>query len=545
VIHRFVFSLLLASAITLGVAALYFLSSVQAQNRSRLLYVGSNIETSTGVTLSPMSANFNAEPLGLKVPAQKFTLTNNGATALTITSIQVTSGFSRFNTCPSTLDVGASCTVSVNFVPSTGGPITGTLTIIDTDPTSPQVATLTGTGLAPGVLGGPLANLSSTQSSIFNAGFLTFIIKWDPFRGLGPVYTQAGCFTCHGGGIAKPSGIPGNTSSNTGTRYGKFNPDGTFNYLDGTGTFPENDGGPTLHPQTVASLPRRSACKVTGEVVPPDATVVSLIRSPQLFGMGLIDSIPEATILANQGDKGMGINGVANMVPDQNGQLHAGRFGQKASVPNLLFFTISAMFNELGITSPIFPNEHIPSGNQIINSGCEMDANNPEDPAGVNSVLIYQYQALLGPAPTQPLSASAQAGKIVFENIGCNLCHVETMQSDASATVFTDLNGGNMGTVGALANQPVALYSDLLLHDMGPSLAGGIPLGQATLTQWRTTPLWGLSTRLTLGLLHDMRAKGPDNAIRAHGGEATDVINNYVNLSSTDHANLFAFLKSL
>lgn len=539
------FSLLLVSAVTLVVASLYFLSPVQAQHPSRLVHPGSNIETSTGVTLSPMSANFNAMPLGLKGPAQKFTVTNNGATALTIIGVQVTAGFSRFNTCPSTLDVGASCTVSVTFVPSTGGLISGTLSIIDTDPTGPQVATLTGTGLGPGVLGGPQANLSSTQSNIFNAGFLTFIIKWDPFRGLGPVYTQAGCFTCHGGGIAKPSGIPGDTSSNTGTRYGKFNPDGTFNYLDGSGAFPENEGGPTLHPQTVASFPKLTGCKVTGEVVPTDATVVSLIRSPQLFGVGLIDSIPEATILANQGAKGMGINGVANMVPDQNGQLHAGRFGQKASVPNLLFFTVSAMFNELGITSPLFPNEHIPSGNQIINSGCEMDVNNPQDPNGVSSVSIYQYQALLGPAPTQPLSPSAQAGKIVFENIGCNLCHVETMQTDPNATVSTDLNGGNMGTVNALANQPVALYSDLLVHDMGPGLSGGIPLGQASLTQWRTAPLWGLSTRLTLGLLHDMRAKGADNAIRAHGGEATQVIDNYVNLPSTDHSNLFAFLKSL
>ena len=544
-IRRFVFFLLFLTAVTLGIAALCSLSPVQARNGGRLVQADSNIDASTGITLLPTSANFGFEPLGLISAGQKFTVTNNSAAALTIRGVKVTTGFSRFNTCPSTLDVGASCTVTVTFVPSSGGPITGTLSILDSDPSSPQIATLTGTGLGPGVLGGPLGGLSSDQTGIFNSGFTTFIIKWDPFKGLGPVYTQAGCFTCHGGGIDKPSGIPGNTSPNTGTRYGKFNPDETFNYLDGTGTFPENEGGPILHPQTVASLPRRSACKVTGEVVPADATVISLLRSPQLFGMGLIDSIPEATILANQGDKGMGINGVANMVPDENGQLHAGRFGHKASVPNLLFFTITAMFNELGITSPLFPNQHIPSGNQIINPGCQMDANNPEDPAGVSSVSIYQYQAMLGPAPTQPPGPAAQAGKIVFESIGCNLCHTETMQTDPTATIFTDLNGSNMGTVNALANQTVSLYSDLLVHDMGPGLAGGIPLGQASLTHWRTAPLWGLSTRLPSGLLHDMRAKSADAAIQAHGGEATTVINNYIGLSTADRTNLFAFLKSL
>jgi CxxC motif-containing protein (DUF1111 family) len=195
------------------------------------------------------------------------------------------------------------------------------------------------------------------------------------------------------------------------------------------------------------------------------------------------------------------------MVPDENGQVHAGRFGHKASVPNLLFFTITAMFNELGITSPLFPNQHIPSGNQIINPGCQMDANNPEDPAGVSSVSIYQYQAMLGPAPTQPPGPAAQAGQIVFESIGCNLCHTETMQTDPAATIFTDLNGGNMGTVNALANQTVSLYSDLLVHDM--------------------------------------RAKSADAAIRTHGGEATTVINNYISLSTADRTNLFAFLKSL
>jgi hypothetical protein len=94
-----------------------------------------------------------------------------------------------------------------------------------------------------GQFGGPLAGLSSTATNFFNFGYATFVIKWDPFRGLGPVSTKTGCFTCHGTGTDVLTGTAGDTSINTGTRYGKWNTDGTFNYLDGNGTFPKNKAG--------------------------------------------------------------------------------------------------------------------------------------------------------------------------------------------------------------------------------------------------------------------------------------------------------------
>ncbi len=407
-------------------------------------------------------------------------------------------------------------------------------------PTSPTVHAQTST------LGSPLPGLTSDQTTLFNNGLKTFDIKWDPFKGLGPVFTQAACFTCHGGGVSSPTGIPGQSSVVRGTRYGKFNSDGTFNYLDGTGTFAENEGGPVLHSQTVAQFVNKLPhCHIPGEVVPSDATVVNQIRSPQLFGLGLIDSIPESAILANAVNQGMGIQGAPNMVPDQSGNLHVGRFGQKASVPNLLFFTLFAMFNELGITSPTFPNEHLPQGIGPIPVSCESDVNVPQDPNGANSVSIYHFEVFLAPQTPQSLTAAAQVGKTMFETIGCNLCHVEQMQTDPNATVFTDLNGGNLGPVAALDNQTVGLYSDLLLHDMGPGLSGGIPLGQASLTQWRTAPLWGLSSRRTFGFLHDGRTTSVDLAIRAHGGEASQVISNYSALSSVNRSDLLAFLNSL
>ena len=89
-----------------------------------------------------------------------------------------------------------------------------------------------------GMFGGPLPGLSQSIGNLFSGGYGTYVIKWDPIRGLGPVSTRAGCFTCHGAGTDVLTGTAGDTSNITGTRFGKFNTDGTFNYLNGNGTNP-------------------------------------------------------------------------------------------------------------------------------------------------------------------------------------------------------------------------------------------------------------------------------------------------------------------
>jgi hypothetical protein len=489
----------------------------------------------------------------------------------------------------------------------------------------------------PGVLGGPLDGLDQGLTDTFDRGYFDFNIKWDPVRGLGPVFTQPGCFNCHGGGqdvitncVFNPPGVPcvdGGSSTLEGVRFGKWNSDGTFNYLDGFGTFPENEGGPTLHTESVSQFKTLPGCALmnigrapngateqgttvtvtttadhqfdagqtvqisrvgvagyngqftiiqipsstsfqytdssglTGsgggtannmppEEVPTDATVVTELRSPQLYGLGLIDSIPESTILANSGvNKGLGITGVANMVPDQNGDLHAGRFGQKASITNLLMFTAFAFNNEVGVTNAYFPVQHLPSGKNFP-PACANDTNNPEDVDGDDFLEAYQFNELLAPVAPLPPNAQTIAGKVVFENIGCNLCHIESMTTGADIRLVSDLNGGTTEVVGPLSNVQANLYSDLLLHDMGSADAGGLPfqpeqLGQATLTEWRTAPLWGLHTRIALGLLHNNRALDLNTAILDHGGEAALVISAYQELSPSDHDNLLAFLGSL
>jgi hypothetical protein len=405
-----------------------------------------------------------------------------------------------------------------------------------------------------GQFGGPLAGLTTSVTNLFNAGYGTFTIKWDPIRGLGPVSTQPGCFTCHGVGVNVLTGTAGDTGTVIGVRYGKWNPDNTFNYLDGNGTSPENEGGPIVHGISNAAFGTLPGCTTTNlppEVVPADATVVSHIRAPQLFGLGLIDNIPDSAILANVGTtKAYGITGIANMVADENGVVRPGRFGQKLNVVSLFQFTANAEFNELGITNTYFPNEHLPQGLPYP-TNCQPDANSPQDVNQVNLVKITQFNALLAPvAPQAPTTATA-AGKVVFENIGCNICHQETFTTQAnvklktSATAFT-------AVIPSLSNVAFNPYSDFLLHDMGTAESGGIPFqpdntGQATLTMWRTAPLWGLSNMITKagGLMHDSRSTTIDAAIRRHAGEAATVESSYVSLNSTDSANLLAFLGSL
>ncbi|HEY1678438.1 MAG TPA: di-heme oxidoredictase family protein [Candidatus Sulfotelmatobacter sp.] len=487
-----------------------------------------------------------------------------------------------------------------------------------------------------GQFGGPLAGLAPSITTLFNGGYSTFVIKWDPIRGLGPVETEPGCFTCHGAGINVLTGTAGDTSNITGTRYGKWNTDGTFNYLDGMGTFPENEGGPTVHGVSNAAFQTLPGCSqmtiaangatetgvtvtitttashgfkagqmvqignvplsgyngtfvikgvksttqfvytntVSGlaasgggqaqnlphEVVPTDATVNNEVRSPQLFGFGLIDNIPDSTILANAAaSKPYGIAGLANMVPDENSVVRPGKFGQKLDAVSLFQFTANAEFNELGITtdaslfgvSSMFnQTEHNPQG-LAYPATCQPDKNAPQDVKQVNMIKMTEFQALLAPLPPAPPTSSTTAGQTVFNNIGCNVCHIQTYTTQQNVTLPT-ITGGRSPVIASLSNVTFNPYSDFLLHDMGSADSGGIPFqphgtGLATLTMWRTSPLWGLSNVLLKagGLMHDNTSTTIDAAIRRHGGEAVTVEAAYEGLDSTDEANLLAFLGSL
>ena len=386
-------------------------------------------------------------------------------------------------------------------------------------------------------LGGPLAGLTSGQLMHFTTGMTQFDFSWDPVHGLGPVYTNTNCNNCH----AQPANGGYNNSLRT-TFFGTLNSDGTFNPLT-------NKGGMVLQPLSVSKfIPN---CALAGETtVNTGATIIAQRVPPPLFGAGLVDSIDDATIIANSGSKGFGIDGVPNMVTDYNGVTRVGHFGRKGQLASLLQATGTAFLHDVGITNPVVTAEDCPQGNCNVPKVCfKKSTSQLNDLNGVETIQMYDFLVYL--APALPGTGNSN-GQTQFNNVGCNLCHTPSYVSDPAAKVIADFSGHTNGPIGPLSNQTVSLYSDLLIHHMGPLLADGIQMGQANGDQWRTTPLWGLSFRTVY--LHDGRDFSVMQAIEDHfslangtypASEANQVITNFNALSPQDQADLISFIDSL
>jgi CxxC motif-containing protein (DUF1111 family) len=386
-------------------------------------------------------------------------------------------------------------------------------------------------------LGGPLSGLTSGQLLHFTQGMTQFDFSWDPVHGLGPVYTNTNCNNCH----AQP--VVGGYHNNLRTTFfGTLNSDGSFNPLT-------NKGGFVLQPLSVSKfIPN---CALAGETTAnTGATIIAQRVPPPLFGAGLVDSIDDATIILNSGPKGFGISGVPNMVTDYNGKTRVGHFGRKGQLASLLQATGTAFLHDIGITNPVITVEDCPQGNCNVPKVCfKKSTTQLNDPNGVETIQIYDFLVYLAP---NIAGTGNSNGQTQFNNVGCNLCHTPSYATDPAAKVITDFSGHTNGPIGPLSNQTVPLYSDLLIHHMGPLLSDGIQLGQAAGDQWRTVPLWGLSFRNVY--LHDGRDSSVMQAIEDHfstgngtypDSEANQVINNFNALSPQDQADLISFINSL
>jgi CxxC motif-containing protein (DUF1111 family) len=359
----------------------------------------------------------------------------------------------------------------------------------------------------------PLPGLIEPQLSDFRLGLAEFTEVETIEDGLGPVFNGKSCAECHA--VPSVGGSEPNVGVARETRIGRlFN--GLFDPLDGSVSV--NSGGGLLQQRAI----NLRGCNLKGEVVPAEATVVSLRNSTPLFGAGLMEAIPEATILVNASSNGGRPNYVFN--PD-TGRTELGRFGWKAQVATLHQFAGDAYLNEMGITNPSFPHENLPQG-QPMPPGCDTVADPEDDGSGVTA--FTNFMRFLAPAPRRPVTDQVQQGENVFSTIGCASCHVPTM-----------MTGPN--PVAARSNKPVNLFSDLLLHDIGTG--DGIEQGLAKGSEFRTAPLWGLSRRDRF--MHDGRSKGIEEAILRHGGKAQNAVNGFGGLSPFDRDALLAFLGSL
>ncbi len=262
--------------------------------------------------------------------------------------------------------------------------------------------------------------------------------------------------------------------------------------------------------------------------------------APQMPGLGLLEIVPESVILewADADDTNQdGISGKPNYVWNTaRQQSELGRFGWKANQPDLLQQTAKAFNGDIGITSNLFPEDHLTPFQQLQYPGIP-NGGTPEISDDLLAKVVSYCQTLSVPARRQWDDPKVLRGKFLFTELKCDACHRPTMST------------GNGGTIQALKNQPIRPYSDLLLHDMGADLADNRPDGLANGNEWRTAPLWGIGMIPVVNghtfLLHDGRARSMEEAVLWHGGEAERAREDYKKLSAEDRAALVQFLESL
>jgi CxxC motif-containing protein (DUF1111 family) len=269
-----------------------------------------------------------------------------------------------------------------------------------------------------------------------------------------------------------------------------------------------------------------------------DSSVMTSLRIAQpLVGIGLLEAVPEETILAiAQKQRAQNVIGRANRVWDAvNGRMALGRFGWKANVPNLKQQIAAASIGDMGVNSRLFPEQNCPP----VQAVCAklLPGNSPEIINHEIDVLELWLQGLAVPARRNVNDADVRRGAQLFAQAQCAVCHV------------TDLKTGKLSSLPQLAGQVIHAYTDMLLHDMGEGLADGRPDFAAGPRDWRTPALWGLglSAIVTGGsaLMHDGRARNVDEAILWHGGEADAAREAFRNMPKADRAALARFVESI
>lgn len=420
---------------------------------------------------------------------------------------------------------------------------------------------------ARGAFSQPAANLPIEKLRDFTFGNRLFNTKWatapasvQSFDGLGPLFNRNSCSGCHRkDGRGRP---PLKSEAVMKSMLVRLSIPGS-----------DVDGGPKPHPtyggqlnnQSILGVPAEGRTEVTYEVHEgqfADGETYQLIAptyrftdlnygtlgeeilfsprvAPAVYGLGLLEAIPEETLLrlADPEDSdGDGISGRLNRVTDHiHNRVAAGRFGWKANQPSLKQQNAGAMLGDIGITTSVFPNENCtPSQASCTN---RPNGGQPELRDTFLDKLTFYTQTLAVPARRRVDEPIVKQGERLFEQAGCASCHTPTIRT------------GEHPDVPQLSNQVIHPYTDLLLHDMGPGLADNRPDFLANGSEWRTPPLWGIGlVKVVNGhtrFLHDGRARGLMEAILWHGGEADTSREAVQQMSASDRTALIAFLESL
>jgi CxxC motif-containing protein (DUF1111 family) len=371
----------------------------------------------------------------------------------------------------------------------------------------------------------PLDGLTADQIAEFEEGDRLFELALREGDGLGPLYTRTSCGGCHEGGTRGPGLVQ------------------KMSVVEADGVTPSSDQSMLAYGHTVHPLVAGGAR--TPIVPPADPRVKVTTRTgPPVLGRGWIEAVADEEIervAREQAARGDEIRGRVNRVryaSQRNvdtrvhahgpGDLVIGRFGLKARIGYLDDFTADALQGDMGITSPLRPAE-LPNPD-----GLGDDAKPGVDVTFESVNARTQYVRMIA-IPRRP--AEGGRGREIFADVKCAACHVPSMKTRADYPLAP------------IAGKDAAIYTDLLLHDMGADLADGLPAGadgEASGREWRTAPLIGL--RFSKNYLHDSRAHSIDEAIRMHGGtgsQAAESVRRYGALSDADRRALLEFVGAL
>ncbi|MEM7167184.1 MAG: di-heme oxidoredictase family protein [Planctomycetota bacterium] len=394
-------------------------------------------------------------------------------------------------------------------------------------------------------LGGPVMGLGTAQYMAFFRGKALFEKDFKRSEGIGPHFNSTSCKACH------LTPVTGGSAPN----YRNF-------YLAAVG-FP----GAQFHIQNPPDIPsmvvpsfytvgaRRVLIPASGSPAVSGLPVVSAQRNaPPMFGTGLFEFVRNVDIAANADPNDAitpdGISGRMNhdfaldpSVQGQGPQGNVGRFGYKCQANFIEPFIRGAANNQMGLTTnPIEGNAGIVQlaaaaqvGSSITQNLTDLDAVPDPEISDADFADIIAFSRFIAPPKPKPFGAAELAGEALFTSIGCAKCHVPTLPLDNT------LNGGS-----------ITAYTDLLIHDMGPTLADGISMGRpqpdathpfTTENEFRTQPLWGVSMHAPF--MHDGRAGTLDEAILLHGGEAQAIRDAYDQLTQQEKDDMIAFLEAI
>lgn len=413
----------------------------------------------------------------------------------------------------------------------------------------------------------PAANLDVKRRGEFFIGNAFFNSPWvmapasaGARDGLGPLFNARSCDACHNNdGRGKPPAKPGERPIALVIQFATPTP--------GDNNEPRNDPryGGNLNPFAIGGVPAEGTVRIEhteikgqfadgepytllapkyvfeelayGELA--HDTLFSPRVAPAVFGAGLLEIVPEAQILelSDPDDKnGDGISGRPNRVWNHlTKQLVLGRFGWKLNQPDIAHQTAGAFSNEIGMSTSLRPEQICTEVQPECRTAPTGGA--PEISDEIFNHIVHYQQTLGVPARRHLDQPAVKQGARLFVEAGCAACHRPTFVT------------GESPEQPALGRQTIHAFTDLLLHDLGPGLADGRGDFEATGTEWRTTPLWGLGLQQKVNghtrLLHDGRARDVSEAILWHGGEGERAQQAFVKMSRSERAALLAFIDSL